>query len=463
MKGYSRYFWAIHFIGDLFLINFAFFLAYYHRFNTLIFEKSEDSYLFLIFNFLWILVSFTIKLYDIKRVNRLDRILFNLFKAGAINILLISAVLFFSSENSPFSRLHLFNTYALLFVILFIWRFFAVRLISLYRKSGYNYRRVLIVGGNEVSRQLHDYFNSDLALGIRLLGIFSDKSLTFNAKDDIVIGDPKDLQNFSIANQIDEIYYTMPLTHSKKIKELIDFSDKNMIRFKIVPDFRGFLFKRVNIDFFNDVPVITLRQEPLTDIVNRLLKRIFDIIFSLFVIVFILSWLFPIIAILIKLSSKGPILFKQPRSGLDNKEFNCFKFRSMKQSIDAHTKQATKGDMRVTTLGRFLRKTSLDEFPQFFNVLIGDMSIVGPRPHMLIHTEEYSDLIKKYMVRQLVRPGITGAAQVRGYRGETKELKDMEGRVRLDVWYIENWSFSLDLNIIFLTIWNVFRGDEKAI
>lgn len=462
MRGYSKYFWAIHFTGDLVFINLAFFIAYYQRFNTLLFGKTEDSFLFLIFNFIWIFTAFLIKLYDIKRINRLDRILFNLFKAGIINLLFISAVLFFSSEDSPFSRQHLFVTYALLFTFLLIWRYFAIKLISAYRKSGFNYRHVVIIGGGEVARQLHVYFNSDDALGIKLLGVFSEDPLRFNIKEDIKIGTLKEVQDFSISNQIDEIYYTMPLTQARRIKELIDFSDENMIRFKIVPDFRGFLFKRVNIDFFNDVPVITIRQEPLTDIVSRILKRTFDIIFSLSVIVCILSWLYPLIAIFIKLSSKGPVLFKQERSGLDNKEFTCYKFRSMKQSSDAHKKQATRGDVRITLLGKFLRKTSLDEFPQFFNVLIGDMSIVGPRPHMLIHTEEYSSLIKKYMVRQLVRPGITGAAQVRGFRGETKELKDMEGRVRLDVWYIENWSFSLDINIIFLTIWNVLKGDENA-
>ena len=176
-----------------------------------------------------------------------------------------------------------------------------------------------------------------------------------------------------------------------------------------------------------------------------------------------LTWLYPIIAILIKLSSKGPVLFKQARSGVGNIEFMCYKFRSMTESAEADIKQASIGDTRITKLGAFLRKSSLDEFPQFINVFMGDMSIVGPRPHMLLHTEEYSALINKYMVRQLVKPGITGAAQVRGYRGETKELKDMEGRVRLDVWYIENWSLSVDINIILLTVWNIFKGDENAL
>ena len=223
-----------------------------------------------------------------------------------------------------------------------------------------------------------------------------------------------------------------------------------------------FHLRRVNIDFFDNVPVLSFRKEPLKDNLNQLLKRSFDIVFSSFVILLILSWLYPIIAFLIKISSKGSVLFKQQRSGLDNQEFVCYKFRSMRQSVDADSRQATQKDKRVTGIGSFLRKTSLDEFPQFINVFLGNMSIVGPRPHMLKHTEEYSALIKKYMVRQLVKPGITGAAQIRGYRGETKELNDMEARVKWDVWYIENWTLFLDINIIFRTVFDFLKGDEKA-
>lgn len=460
MKGYSRYFWAIHFIGDLFIVNFAFLLTFYLKFDTLMFS-DKYKFLFIIFNAIWILVALFLQLYELKRLMRLDRILFNLFKAFVFNALIISSILF-SLKASEFSREHLYATYLLLFALIMLWRYSAIKLIYIFRKSGFNYKRVIIVGGGEVANQLYTYFISDDVLGVRIKGVFSDSEISFDIKDKIKSGNLDEFESFALDQDIDEIYYAMPLTYTQKIKDLVDFCDKNMMRFKVVPDFRGFLFKRVNIDFFDDVPVVTLRAEPLTDITNRFFKRVFDILFSSLVIIFVLSWLYPIIAILIKFSSKGPVLFKQARSGVANVEFMCYKFRSMTQSIDADTKQASKGDARITKIGAFLRKSSLDEFPQFINVFMGDMSIVGPRPHMLAHTEEYSALINKYMVRQLVKPGITGAAQVKGYRGETKELKDMEGRVRLDVWYIENWSLSVDINIIFLTVWNVFKGDENA-
>jgi len=459
MRGYSRFFWFIHFFGDLVLINFSFLTSYYYKFGSLI---KDDRYFFLllIFNFIWMFTAFMLDLYAIKRLRRVDRILFNLIRACIINVFALAAILFSLNDDSPFSREHLYYTYIGVFVLVLLWRYISIKLIFIYRRYGYNYDRVLIVGGGDVAKGLHDYFFSDDILGIKLLGIFSDKKPIF--KTDIFVDNIDRIKDFSIENEIDEIYYTLPLTNTEDIQDLVDFADQHLIRFKVIPDFRGFPLRRVNIDFFDNVPVLSFRKEPLKDSISRFLKRLFDVVFSLIVSVFILSWMYPIIGVLIKLSSKGPILFKQKRSGLDNKEFWCYKFRSMSQNVDADSKQATKGDVRITTIGSFLRKSSLDEFPQFINVLKGDMSVVGPRPHMLKHTEQYSEIIKKYMVRQLVKPGITGAAQIRGYRGETREIKEMEGRVKWDVWYIENWTFFLDINIIFRTVFNFIKGDEKA-
>ena len=208
-------------------------------------------------------------------------------------------------------------------------------------------------------------------------------------------------------------------------------------------------------------PVLSLQRTLLHEPVTKAFKRTFDIFFSAFVILFILSWLVPILAILIKLESKGPVFFKQGRPGLDEEEFSCYKFRSMKMNQTTE-REASKNDPRVTKIGRFLRKTSLDELPQFFNVLVGDMSVVGPRPHLWSQNRVYGNRVKKYMVRHYVKPGITGLAQVKGFRGEIETDDDMINRIKLDVFYIENWSFILDVKIIFQTVINIFKGEEKA-
>jgi undecaprenyl-phosphate galactose phosphotransferase/putative colanic acid biosynthesis UDP-glucose lipid carrier transferase len=238
-----------------------------------------------------------------------------------------------------------------------------------------------------------------------------------------------------------------------------------MVRIRYIPDFQQYTkTNRVQVSFYGNgnIPVLMLRKEPLEIPLNRIVKQIFDFCFSLLVIVFLFSWLFPILILFIKLDSRGPVFFVQNRSGRDNESFPCYKFRTMYVNDKAHVAQATKNDPRITKVGAFLRKTSLDELPQFFNVFLGNMSVVGPRPHMLSHTEQYSELIDNFLVRHYAKPGITGWAQVNGYRGETKELADMEGRVEHDIWYIENWSFLLDIKIIWKTFSGVLVGDKQA-
>jgi putative colanic acid biosynthesis UDP-glucose lipid carrier transferase len=211
-----------------------------------------------------------------------------------------------------------------------------------------------------------------------------------------------------------------------------------------------------------DFTVLSARKEPLEDIKNRVKKRVFDIVVSLGVIIFIFTWLYPLLAIIIKLQSRGPVFFAQLRTGRNKKPFWCYKFRSMRLNNDSDNRQACMHDDRITPIGRFIRRTSLDEFPQFFNVLLGYMSIVGPRPHMLSHTEQYSQIVDNYMLRQFLKPGITGWAQINGYRGETKEPGLMEKRVEHDIWYMENWSVMLDLKIVFFTVINMFKGEKNA-
>lgn len=207
---------------------------------------------------------------------------------------------------------------------------------------------------------------------------------------------------------------------------------------------------------------LTFANHQVKIISNTTIKRAFDVLFALLVTLLLLSWLIPLIAILIKLDSRGPVFFKQLRTGKDGVPFYCFKFRSMHINADADHKQASRNDSRVTKIGSFIRKTSIDELPQFINVLRGEMSVVGPRPHMIQHTEVYSNTINNFMVRHTVVPGITGLAQVSGHRGETKETEAMIKRVNADIHYLQNWSFSLDMKIVWLTAYQAVRGSENA-
>ena len=242
----------------------------------------------------------------------------------------------------------------------------------------------------------------------------------------------------------------------------INFADNNLIALKFIPDNKNIFAKKLKFEYYDYIPVLSLRDIPLHSPINAFIKRSFDIVFSLVVILGLLSWLTPLLAIIITLESKGPVFFRQTRNGIDNREFYCYKFRSMAPNTYADHISATKNDMRVTKVGKFIRRTSIDELPQFYNVLFGTMSVVGPRPHMVKHTNEYSDRINKYMVRHFVKPGITGLAQVRGYRGEIEKHADIQNRIKFDVFYIENWSLFLDLKIILQTVINAFKGEAKA-
>jgi putative colanic acid biosysnthesis UDP-glucose lipid carrier transferase len=463
-KGYSRFIKLIQFIGDISLLNLSFIAAYIITDISRRLPDFDDHYIFLfiVFNLVWLLIILLLSPYNIQRTNTIESILWNLIKAVLLHALIIFTFIA-SIKGYYYSRNQLMITYLLFGGSVFFWRIAFALALHHYRKTGSNFRNVVIVGAGAAGNEIYDYFLSDPALGYRFMGFFDDKPEKC-VHSDKVIGKIDQLGSFikEQEHQVDEIYCALPLGAGKKIKELISIADNNFIRFKIVPNFKGFLNKKVNIDFYDMVPVLTIRQEPLESVMNRAIKRAFDIGFSLFMIIFIFPWLFPVFIILIKLSSNGPAFFTQIRSGRKNKEFLCYKFRSMNVNEEADTLQATAGDSRITKIGRFLRKTNLDELPQFFNVLAGHMSVVGPRPHMLKHTEEYSKLVDKFMVRGLVKPGITGWAQVSGYRGATQNLRMMLKRIRYDVWYIENWSLLLDIRIIFMTVVNMIRGDKNA-
>lgn len=322
---------------------------------------------------------------------------------------------------------------------------------------------LVIVGDGPAAEEIFQYCEDQTVRGYRFCGLFNDSPVA-GPLGERRVGDVEAVKAFAIQNRIDIVYCALPGTRRQEITDLMEFCERNTIRFRVIPSAESFIpvVKTTDLEFHGAVPVSKLRREPLDRSSNRMLKRAFDIVFSLGVIVFVFSWLFPILALLVKLSSRGPVFFKQMRLGKDNKEFVCWKFRSMRMNKEADVKQATKNDPRVTAVGRFLRKSNLDEMPQFLNVLFGHMSVVGPRPHPLRLNEQYRDIIDKYMVRHFVRPGITGWAQVNGFRGETQTPELMERRVELDVWYLENWSFWLDLKIVVKTVTNMFQKDPNA-
>ncbi len=328
-------------------------------------------------------------------------------------------------------------------------------------RSGWTTRRVVIVGAGHVGMNFYKFLKDNPHYGYTVVGFLDDQLKPFlNGQ---YLGNVAHLQQVLRGPEyIDEVVVALPNRASERISEVVEVANNEAVRLRIIPDYFQFLSNKYGFDMFGGFPIITVRHEPLEEMHWKFVKRTFDLVFSVMVLVLVCSWLFPILALIIKLDSKGPVFFKQLRSGRNNKPFYCIKFRSMTINNTDPARQASKNDARVTRIGRILRKTNLDEFPQFINVLMGNMSVVGPRPHMLQHTDQYSKIVRQYMVRQLLKPGITGWAQVNGCRGETKKIEEMQKRVEYDLFYLENWTLLMDVKIIFLTFWNTVRGDDKA-
>lgn len=442
---YSKYIRPIQVFIDLVIINMF----------VVLFTKetmSTTSYHALL-SFFWLVFAYYGGYYEIYRFTKGLQIFTKILKQFLFIALFSYAYIGFKYTYVNSEDLFSFLMYS--FTLVAVVKFSIFYLLRKYRLlyRG-NLRNVVIIGYSKSVNDLANFFKDNTDYGYDLKHIFDLKS---NKKDKI-----SEAKNFILNNNIDEIYGSIDSLRQREIDDLISFADKNLKTIKLIPDSTSVFYRNLAFDYYEYMPVISLRKVPLDIEVNKRLKRFFDIIFSLLIIITVLSWLFPLIAILIKLESKGPVFFKQVRNGLKNNEFSCLKFRSMYINPDADIRQVEKNDPRITRVGRFLRKTSLDEFPQFFNVLIGDMSIVGPRPHMVKETKRFAESINNFMVRHLIKPGITGLAQVSGYRGEIKTEYDIKGRVKYDIFYLENWSFFLDLKIIVMTVINIFKGEEKA-
>ena len=377
-------------------------------------------------------------------------------------LLSVCVLLLFDFEFSP---TRYFGCFYIVFIVVIVnYRLAFRRILELYRKKGDNVRKVVLVGSHENMQELYHAMTDDPTSGYRVLGYFEDFPSDRYPQNIPYLGQPTAVTDFlgKHAGEIDQLYCSLPSVRSAEIVPIINYCENHLVRFFSVPNVRNYLKRKMHFELLGSVPVLSIRQEPLELLENRIIKRAFDIVCSGLFLCTVFPFVYLFFGIAIKLSSRGPVFFKQKRSGEDGREFWCYKFRSMRVNAQSDTLQATENDPRKTRIGEIMRKTSIDELPQFINVLKGDMSIVGPRPHMLKHTEEYSSLINKFMVRHFVKPGITGWAQVTGYRGETKELWQMEGRVQRDIWYIEHWTFLLDLYIMYKTVYNAVRGEKEA-
>lgn len=413
--------------------------------------NNKLSYLGLVV-LIWFSSALFSHFYEVYRITKPIKILSLLIKQISLFGVLIFAMSGYL-KNLQLSTNTILDFLRIVFISVSFVKISVYYFLKKYRKyyNG-NYRNVVVLGNNKQSKTLETFFNTQLEYGFKHLKTFSVKG-----KEDIKL-----CFEYVLQNDVNEIYCSISSLSDKEILDVISFADNNLITLKFMPDTKNVIFRNFKYEYYNYIPILSLRNIPLDDSLNKLVKRLFDILFSLLVILFVLSWLTPIIALLIKLESKGPIFFSQSRTGINNKQFFCYKFRSMTVNKESNTIQATKNDKRVTKIGKFIRKTSIDELPQFFNVFLGNMSVVGPRPHMVSHTNKYAKSVDKFMVRHFVKPGITGLAQVSGFRGEIESKADIINRVKYDIFYIENWSLLLDFKIIFLTINNVFKGEEKA-
>ncbi|WP_316849708.1 undecaprenyl-phosphate glucose phosphotransferase [Pedobacter agri] len=457
----STYFKTISILIDLLLVNLSGYIGYVIAYDTYgISDGRGINFLhILLINFVWFNVTQITKIYqDMFVKDAIPTIKQSLWSLLILGIIIFILVFYLRDFNVS---IKLIIYAAIIFAPLFLTGkivFLLLRRSS--RAKLINYKKVVIVGAGPLGMDLKNHLEKNTHLGYKVVGFFDDDPEKQTLSH--IIGNVSECIEYVKNSNVNEIYCALPDRALSKIDTLMRQADKALIRFKLVPDVKDYFKKNVMVQLYGHLPVLSPRTEPLEILSNQIIKRLFDITFSLCIVIFVMSWLVPLLAILIKLESKGPVFFKQLRSGKDNHPFYCLKFRSMRLNSEADSKQASPNDARVTRLGAFMRKKSIDEMPQFFNVLMGEMSVVGPRPHMLQHTADYSALIDQFMVRHFLLPGITGWAQVNGFRGETREDGSMEERVKSDIWYLENWSLLLDFKITFLTIWQVIFGHKNA-
>ncbi|MBN2237442.1 MAG: exopolysaccharide biosynthesis polyprenyl glycosylphosphotransferase [Bacteroidales bacterium] len=417
-----------------------------------------------IFNFLlmmnigWFLSANILGIYNIFRLTKFTRIVKDLIKQMLVfSFMTFSFFTIYRISLSENIIRYIFEMLFFLGASLVAMRTFSYFFIKRYRLMGGNYRNVIIAGVADNSYKLSEFFKNKREYGYRFHGYFSNEK----SNELPIAGSIADIPAFAEKINLHQIYCNAGVLKTEEINHLIHFAENNLIEIKFIPDPKIDYGQNLVLQYYDYIPVFALREIPFqTDI--KWIKRGFDILFSSFVIVFILSWLIPVLGLFIRLESKGPIIFKQKRNGLNNQEFQVYKFRSMFVNGNHDKTQTSINDERLTKIGKFIRRTSIDELPQFINVFLGSMSVVGPRPHPIFLTEQYAKIIDKYMVRHFVKPGVTGLAQIKGFRGEIQDNEQMRNRIRLDKFYIENWTLFLDIEIVIKTMLNSFKNQHNG-
>jgi Undecaprenyl-phosphate glucose phosphotransferase len=449
---------------DLMIINLVFVVAAsLAQSIDILVARNYMFILLLLLNIIWYFSSAMIRFYDEGGLRYLSFQFINIGKNSFIQ-LIVAVIFIFIAKEDLFTRNFILLYSGGIFFLITIRTIFFRKFLSSLRAKGKNLRNTIIIGAGEVGNNFAKMLNDNPDFGLHFLGFVDDNDSIHKST---LLGSTGELSSILTTNKIDEVIIALPAYASDKLNEVIKICNTNAVRTHIIPDYFKFISKKFQLNMMGNFPIITVRQEPLDEFQWRFIKRSFDLLFAIVVLLLICSWLFPLIIILIKISSKGEAFFFQDRIGKNNKIFKCYKFRTMHLNSDKKSFiPTTKDDPRVTGIGKFLRRSNMDELPQIFNVLFGDMSFVGPRPHPIAFNNAYTELYDEIKLRHLVRPGITGWAQVHGLRGDV--VDEVEQRIRTikriehDIWYIENWSFSLDLQIIFLTVWQMIKADTKG-
>ena len=448
-KRYSHFIKPLQIIIDILIIN------------SIIYLVSDEEFLnahFLSFiTLFWLISSYLTGFYSVYRFTKNLRI--STLLARQFFIFILGYFAYFGAFREGIVVNNQFLILASILATITFFKFTVQYSLKKYRATGNNYRTTVVLGDDTSTKQVIQVFKSKANLGYKFLGFFSENK----HNDPLFLGNFLQFFQYAEENHIDEIYCSLTQLTNEQVKKVNKFANEKGILLKLIPNASELYSKNQSVQYYDDaLMVLSVKRLPFEFVENFYIKRIFDIVFSFFVCLFVLSLLWPILFVLVKLESKGPLLFRQKREGINGSEFTCYKFRSMKINEQSEKSHVTKNDARVTKMGAFMRKTSVDELPQFLNVLKGEMSVVGPRPHLESLSIEYQRDVENYLKRHIVKPGITGLAQVSGCRGEIKKKADIKNRIRFDIFYIENWSFFLDIKIIFKTILNVFQGEEKA-